>query len=98
MTLTEYRNSMRPYRVASTGEFEVSARGFDVLRAPEINKGTAFPIAERQALELTGLLPSAILTIEQQAQRAYELYLRKPDELAKNDFLTALHDRNETAA
>ena len=96
MTLTEYRNSMRPYRVASTGEFEVSARGFDVLRAPEINKGTAFPIAERQALELTGLLPSAILTIEQQAQRAYQLYLRQPDELAKNDFLTALHDRNET--
>jgi len=96
MAIAEYRIPMKPYRVTSNGEFEVAARGFDVLRTPEINKGTAFTMAERQALELNGLLPPAVLTIQQQAQRAYELYLRQPDEVAKNEFLSALHDRNET--
>jgi malate dehydrogenase (oxaloacetate-decarboxylating) len=88
--------SARPYRVGSDGGFEVAARGFDVLHTPEINKGTAFTLAEREALGLTGLLPSTVLTLEQQAQRAYQLYLRQPDELAKNSFLSALQDRNET--
>jgi malate dehydrogenase (oxaloacetate-decarboxylating) len=88
--------SARPYRVGLNGGFEVAARGFDVLHTPEINKGTAFTLAEREALGLTGLLPSTVLTLEQQAQRAYQLYLRQPDELAKNSFLSALQDRNET--
>ena len=86
----------RPYRVDADGALEVAARGFDVLHTPEINKGTAFTLAEREALGLTGLLPPTVLTIEQQAQRAYDLYLKQPDELAKNSFLAALQDRNET--
>jgi malate dehydrogenase (oxaloacetate-decarboxylating) len=84
------------YAVTSSAEHEVSTRGFDVLRTPAINKGTAFTIIEREALGLTGLLPPAVLTIEQQAERAYELYQRQPDELAKNAWLSALQDRNET--
>ncbi len=75
---------------------DISARGFDVLHAPRINKGTAFTSQERQALGLTGLLPSAVLTIEQQAERAYELFKKQSDDLARNRFLTALQDRNET--
>lgn len=35
-------------------------RGIDVLRDPEINKPTAFTEAEREALSLTGFLPSGI--------------------------------------
>ncbi len=73
-----------------------SAHGLGILHAPELNKGTAFTLAEREALGLIGLLPSAVLTIEQQAQRAYQQYVRQPDDLAKNVFLTALADRNET--
>ncbi len=86
----------RAYRIGSDGGFEVAARGFAVLRTPEINKGTAFTVGERETLGLTGLLPPTVLTIEQQAQRAYQLYLREPDELAKYAFLSDLHDRNET--
>jgi malate dehydrogenase (oxaloacetate-decarboxylating) len=70
-------------------------RGQDVLHAPQVNKGTAFSKEERQALGLTGLLPPTILTLEQQAQRAYAQYSRQPDDLRKNVYLTALHDRNE---
>jgi malate dehydrogenase (oxaloacetate-decarboxylating) len=83
------------YRVADDGSFEVSARGFDVLRTPQINKGTAFSEEEREALGLIGLLPPAVLTIEQQAERAYEI-IEKLDNLGRYRFLTGVRDRNET--
>jgi malate dehydrogenase (oxaloacetate-decarboxylating) len=72
-----------------------SARGRAVLSEPRINKGVAFPPAERRALGLTGLLPPAVLTLDQQAGRAYAQYSSQPNDLAKYVFLTALHDRNE---
>ena len=70
-------------------------RGRAVLAEPRINKGTAFSAEEREALGLVGLLPPRVLTLEQQASRAYRQYLDQPTDLAKNVFLTALHDRNE---
>jgi malate dehydrogenase (oxaloacetate-decarboxylating) len=88
--------ALRPYTVNARGEFEVSARGSDVLHFPAINKGTAFTNAERAALGLTGLLPPAIIAIEQQADRLYDMYRGLPSDLAKNQFLAALQDRNET--
>jgi len=84
------------YHVDEDGDFTISARGFDVLHTPRINKGTAFTPQERKALDLTGLLPPAVLTIDQQADRAYQLFLKQPDDLARNTFMTALRDRNET--
>ncbi len=89
------RNRPKFYRVADDGTFEISARGFDVLHTPQINKGTAFTAQEREALGLTGLLPPAVLSIEQQAERAYELFAMQANDLAKNRFLTAMRDRNE---
>ena len=70
-------------------------RGQDVLHSPLLNKGTAFTTDERAALGLTGLLPPAVKTLEQQAARAYGQYSEQPDDLARNVYLTALHDRNE---
>ena len=49
--------------------WETSCRGYTVLTDPWLNKGTAFTEAERAALGLTGLLPSRVLTLDQQAQR-----------------------------
>jgi malate dehydrogenase (oxaloacetate-decarboxylating) len=69
--------------------------GRDLLRDPRFNEGTAFTAEERSALGLRGLLPAAVLSLEQQAKRSYEQYLAQPTDLAKNDFLAALHDRNE---
>ncbi len=62
---------------------------------PLLNKGTAFTTEERTALGLTGLLPPAVKTLEQQAARAYGQYCEQADDLARNIYLTALHDRNE---
>jgi malate dehydrogenase (oxaloacetate-decarboxylating) len=70
-------------------------RGRGVLRDPRLNRGTAFSVEERSALGLEGLLPAAVSSLEEQAARSYDQYLAQPTDLAKNDFLAALHDRNE---
>ena len=66
-----------------------------VLDDPVRNHGVAFTAAERASLGLAGRLPSAVLTLEQQAQRAYGQLHRQGSDLAKNVFLEQLHDRNE---
>jgi malate dehydrogenase (oxaloacetate-decarboxylating) len=71
------------------------ARGRAVLRDPRLNRGTAFTIAERSALGLNGLLPAAVLSLDEQAHRTYEQYLEQPTNIARNEFLAALRDRNE---
>jgi malate dehydrogenase (oxaloacetate-decarboxylating) len=75
--------------------YQTSSRGLAVLNSPLLNKGTAFPAEEREALGLTGLLPSEISTLDTQVRRAFRQYERLPDSLGRNVFLTALHDRNE---
>lgn len=70
-------------------------RGRDLLRDPRYNRGTAFTVEERTALGLDGLLPGAVLSLEEQAVRSYEQYLAQPTDLGKNVFLAALRDRNE---
>jgi malate dehydrogenase (oxaloacetate-decarboxylating) len=70
--------------------------GRSVLRDPLLNRGTAFTSEERAALGLDGLVPPGISTLEEQAERSYEQYGAQPTDLAKNEFLAALHDRNET--
>ena len=70
-------------------------QGRGLLKDPRLNRGTAFTIEERSALGLEGLLPAAVLSLEEQAKRSYQQYHAQPTDLAKNDFLAALHDRNE---
>jgi malate dehydrogenase (oxaloacetate-decarboxylating) len=60
------------------------------------NRGPAFSAAERDALGLTGQLPPAVLTLDEQSQRAYAQLESQPDNLARSVFLERLHDRNET--
>jgi len=71
------------------------ARGRGLLADPHRNRGTAFTTRERAALGVEGLLPPAVQTLELQMGRAYEQYLGQPNDLARNTFLAALHDRNE---
>ena len=70
-------------------------RGRALLANPRLNHGTAFTLEERAALGLEGLLPPGVLSLEQQARRSYEQYGAQPTDLAKNNFLAALRDRNE---
>ncbi len=45
---------------------------------------------------MTGRLPAAVLTLEEQAERAYRQLGQQSTALAKNVYLEQLHDRNET--
>jgi malate dehydrogenase (oxaloacetate-decarboxylating) len=66
------------------------------LYDPSVNHGVAFTQQERADLGLLGRLPAAVLTLDQQAQRAYRQLQAQPTDLAKNVFLEQLHDLNET--
>ena len=88
----------RPFELVRAGDrwvVQARARGGLVLSSPLLNRGTAFSLEQRKALGLTGLLPSAVSTMEAQLRRVYGQYQRQPDDLAKNGYLAALRDRNE---
>ena len=55
----------------------------------------AFTLKERQIMGIHGLLPPCIITQDQQAYRVLENIRRRPTDLDKYIYLTALLDRNE---
>ena len=67
-----------------------------VLDDPMLNRGVAFSPAERESLGLTGRLPAAVLTLEEQADRAYRQLQQQGSDLAKNVYLEQLNDHVET--
>ena len=71
-------------------------RGIDVLHNPRINKLTGFSEAEREALRLVGLLPEGIDTESTRIARVLHQINRKPTDLGKYIYLTALLDNDET--
>ncbi|MFH1434635.1 MAG: NAD-dependent malic enzyme [Pseudomonadota bacterium] len=76
--------------------FEVDSDGFELLHNPILNKGDAFPSAERRLFRIDGFLPPAVATLEKQIARSYENYRMKPSDIEKYIFLRSLQDRNET--
>jgi malic enzyme len=74
----------------------VFVRGPALKEDPLLNKGTCFTLDERDAFGLRGILPPAVSSPDEQAQRAYENYVNAGDDVARYLFLAALQDRNET--
>ena len=71
-------------------------RGHEILNNPYLNKGTAFTMEERKELGLIGILPPYVQTIEEQAEQAYQNFLRKPSNLEKRHFLMEIFNTNRT--
>ena len=71
--------------------------GVNILHSGLWNKGTAFDMPERDRLNLRGLLPPCVKTIDNQVERVLT-HLREKDEsnVRKNLYLQDLHSRNET--
>lgn len=80
--------------LSTSGPLECAITGTVVLNHPYFNKGSAFTKEERHDFNLTGLLPQAIQTLEQQAKRAYQQYSLCGDDLAKNTFMTSMKEQN----
>ena len=74
---------------------ETKVTGSALLGDPMLNRGTAFTLEERRELDLVGLLPSVVTTLDEQVKRSYAQYQQQANDLSKNIFLTALQDRNE---
>jgi hypothetical protein len=69
---------------------------FKPINNPFLNKGTAFTKEERAKYGITGMLPSTVQTLEQQAVQAYGQYLSKPSDLEKRIFLMNIFNTNRT--
>ncbi|XP_026826511.1 NADP-dependent malic enzyme isoform X2 [Ooceraea biroi] len=70
-------------------------RGLDHIRNPQLNKGMAFTIEERQTLGIHGLLPAAVKTQDEQLELCRLNVDRYADDLSKYIYLIGLLDRNE---
>ncbi|MEW4286421.1 NAD-dependent malic enzyme [Priestia koreensis] len=73
---------------------KTNLKGKEVLLNPFLNKGVAFSKEERKELGLQGLLPSNVLTLEEQATRAYAQFKDQHNPIRKNGLLYDLFNRN----
>ena len=65
-----------PYELGSPAEgypVQIRARGPAVLANPILNRGTAFTPAERKKLNLEGLLPRGVMTLDLRTLQAKSL-------------------------
>ncbi len=86
--------ALPPERRAVRRNVKVAARGAALIRNPLLNKGTGFPVEERQVFGLEGLLPVRAKNQTQQAERVYEQLRQAPNDLQKYVMLNALRNRN----
>ena len=67
-----------------------------ILNDPFLNKGTAFTQEERKELDLIGLLPPYVQTLEEQAAQTYAQMQTKVNDLEKRLFLMEIFNTNRT--
>jgi malate dehydrogenase (oxaloacetate-decarboxylating) len=79
----------RPY-------LKVRLTDFALISHALLNKGTAFPLEEREAFGLVGLLPPSETNLAIQRARSYEAFQSKNSDIEKYIYLRDLHDSNET--
>ncbi len=72
-----------------------SPTGADLLHDPQLNRGSAFPLADRRRLRIEGLLPPLTDTLETQIARVHAQLVVLDNDLQKYLFLTDLQSRNE---
>lgn len=71
-------------------------RGETLLNDSELNRFTAFSIADRQKYGLLGLLPEKVETEEERLQRVLSQIDSKTSDLERYEYLSGLRDNDET--
>jgi len=74
----------------------IGTKGYELLRNPHTNKGTAFSDEERRNLGVEGLLPPVPTSLDHQMARIHTQLAILNDDLQKYLFLSDLQARNET--
>lgn len=74
---------------------QIAVRGRQVLARPMLNFGPGYTMEQRRALGLTGLLPPAVNSMNEQLKRVYKQFAGQPDDLGRYVFLNQLQDLNE---
>jgi malate dehydrogenase (oxaloacetate-decarboxylating)(NADP+) len=69
--------------------------GRELLKEPLLNKGTAFKTAERDSMQLRGLVPPRRLRMNDQCRKVMAQIRGAEDPLKKNLILQGVQDRNE---
>ncbi len=97
----DYAPQVRPLpspfdRLAAGLPAEIDVAGSELLNRRLLTKDLAFPLEERGAFGLHGLLPDRILSIDEQLALEHEHLQRKQDALEQYIGLAALQDRNAT--
>ena len=90
--------SFRYDEYGNTKEIMVSARGLGVQANNFTNKGTSFTEKERQGLELSGMVPPAVRSMESQVQNCLKVFEVKQGDIEKFIYVRSLFDRNVTLA
>lgn len=83
-------------RLAAGLPTEIDVSGSELLGRRFLTKDMAFPLDERTAFGLHGLLPDRVFSIEEQIALEHEHLRRKSDPLEQYIGLAALQDRNAT--
>jgi malate dehydrogenase (oxaloacetate-decarboxylating) len=65
------------------------------LTTPSLNRGVGFTHEQRRRLGLTGRLPAAVLTLDQQAERVWRQLQTLSTDLRRSLLLDQLHNRHE---
>jgi len=76
--------------------YQTPLTGCELLRTPQLNKGTAFSIAEREAFDLHGKLPFHVTTLVEQEVRTYQQFSEIDNNIGKHLFLMNIKEKSET--
>jgi malate dehydrogenase (oxaloacetate-decarboxylating) len=96
--MSEDRYSFQYDEYGNTEAILVYSRGIDAMSSNYTNKGTAFNEQERHDLGLTGMLPPAVRSLDQQVRMSVVKAERKENDVERFIFVRALFDRNVTLA
>lgn len=95
-----HNGDLKPAGITTSANKDVTigrplVRGIDIMRNPNLNKGMAFTLEERQLLGIHGLLPPALLNQDSLVYQVMQNFHRWDNDLDRFIFMMGLQDRDE---
>ncbi|CEP19306.1 hypothetical protein [Parasitella parasitica] len=87
-------STIMPALKEESSQLHQPTKSVDAVHSPYYNNGTALSANMRQKMHLTGQMPSAVDSIENQAARALKLVRSRQTQLEKYTFMAQLRNNN----